>query len=122
MGLLKGRGRLVDGENVKELKRQGLSEEGAVRKMVSLKRTAKEKKGDSPIAANSSSSEDYPYETRMTLDHDLLDKLGMTSLPAVGTEMKIHARAKVHSTSEHNDSDGESRRSIGLQMTHMRVK
>lgn len=106
------------GENVREAKRSGLSEREAV--MVSMKNSKKDKKS-SNIAEAPSSAENYPYSSRIDLDHEMLAKLGIDKMPKHGAPMTVHAKAKVHRTSEDTNSDGKTRRSMTLQMTHMKV-
>lgn len=56
----------------------------------------------------------YPYGTRITLDSDTLDKLGIKTLPAVGNELMIEAKVRVISVSESDNS-----KSVELQITDM---
>jgi hypothetical protein len=90
-------------------------------------RSLKHKKGKTNeiagLKAASMPNETYPYGTRMHLDHDTLEKLGVSKLPAVGKKMRMQARARVVSASE-NSSTNESgkpmkRRSLELQLEHM---
>lgn len=65
--------------------------------------------------------EDYPYGTRVRLDHDTLAKMGIndaSQLPKSGAELNVKGKAKVVSTSS-EDRDGEARHSMELQLTHM---
>lgn len=66
----------------------------------------------------------YPYGLCLCLDDDSLKKLGITSLPAIGTEMMITAKVKVTSvrsreTQTENQSDSES--SVDMQITAMEI-
>lgn len=116
--MLKGNEKGIMGENVREAKRSGLSEREAV--MVSMKNSKKDKKS-SNLAEPSSSHEDYPYSSRLDLDHEMLEKLGLDKMPKHGTPVTIHAKGKVHRTSEDTNSEGKTRRSMTVQMTHMKV-
>jgi hypothetical protein len=109
----------LDAENLRTRKMQGMSERQAT--MVSLKRTAKEKKASSPQVSKPYAGEDYPYNSRLDLDHDMLNKLGMTKLPAVGHKVKVMAHGHVSSASMNHDSDGGKRRNVTIQLTHMKV-
>ena len=51
----------------------------------------------------------------------VLDKLGMKTLPAVGTVVEITARAVVQSVSTYERQDGEPSRDVGLQITDLDV-
>jgi hypothetical protein len=106
------------GENVREAKKKGLSERDAV--LVSMKNSKKDKKSSN--IAESSSHGDYPYSSRLDLDHEMLEKLGIDKMPKHGAPVTIHAKGKVHRTSEDTNSDGKTRRSMTVQMTHMKVK
>jgi hypothetical protein len=62
----------------------------------------------------------YPYGLCINLDKDQLDKLGITSLPQVGSEMTIMAKAYVKSTSAYETQGGKDM-SVGLQITDMEI-
>ncbi len=63
----------------------------------------------------------YPWGLCVTLDDDSLEKLGVSSLPAVGTEVTIMAKAIVTAARENATQGGESEASVDLQITDMRV-
>ena len=63
----------------------------------------------------------YPYGLCINLHADELAKLGITSLPAVGTEMTLMARVFVKSTSAYQSQGGESNTSMDLQITDMEL-
>lgn len=117
--LLRGQSKDVVAENVRTLKNSGVDERSAV--MASLKRTKTEKKtrdGGSPVK---SSEEDFPYGTRLELDHETMGKLGMTKLPAVGKKLHIQGHGHITSASEHTREGETPRRSASLQLTHMKL-
>lgn len=62
----------------------------------------------------------YPYGLCLTLDKEQLDKLGITALPSVGTEMMINARAVVKSVSSY-ETQGGNDMSVSLQITDMGI-
>ncbi len=62
----------------------------------------------------------YPYGLCINLDKEQLDKLGITSLPQVGAQMTIMAKAYVKSTSAYETQGGKDM-SIGLQITDMEI-
>jgi hypothetical protein len=120
--VLKGKSKGVVGENIREAKSKGLSERDAV--LVSMKKSKaevkKEKSGSccGPIGYDSDA---YPYGLRLDINDDSLDKLGMDDLPKVGKTVKIVAEAEVQSASESTSASGKSHRSVGLQITKMKV-
>lgn len=77
---------------------------------------AEDKKYSSPAKAVGKS---YAYGTRMDLGEEEHAKLGIKGSHAVGTELAIHARAKVISSSVSEDDGSGPRRSMALQITHM---
>jgi hypothetical protein len=63
----------------------------------------------------------YPWGLQLCLNDDSLDKLGVKTLPAVGTEVTIVAKATVAATRE-NATEGEgSSSSMDLQITDMQI-
>ena len=63
----------------------------------------------------------YPYGLCISLHEDELEKLGITSLPAVGTEMALMAKVYVKSTSSYQTQEGGSNMSVDLQITYMEI-
>lgn len=90
-------------------------------KMVSMMRTAEDKRGDKMAGpAIESTAPDYPYGLCIHLDKDELDKLGIKDLPKIGTEMMIEAKVKVTriSQSAAESADGSDEyTSVDLQIT-----
>lgn len=60
----------------------------------------------------------YPYGLCITLDAEQLDKLGINTLPKVGAEMMIKAKAYVKSTSAYETQGGKDM-SVSLQITDL---
>lgn len=109
-------------EDVRSLRRSGMSERDAI--LTSVKRTKTErKKMDKVMQASPSNHEDYPYGLRIELDEETLKKLGVEDLPEAGETFCLEAEVKVSSSSEHTSSyDGEdtkTHRSVSLQITKM---
>jgi hypothetical protein len=71
------------------------------------------------IASPSISEDKYPYGLKLHLDHDSLKKLGVKSLHPAGTLVHIHAKARVASTEERKQSDGNTSRNMALQIEHL---
>lgn len=63
----------------------------------------------------------YPYGLCIRLDDDALEKLGMTALPAIGTEMMVMAKVVVKSTSAYSRQGGEDHKEIELQITDLEI-
>lgn len=85
--------------------------------MTSLK-LAKTKKSDQPQLSMDSQDEGYPYGTRIDLNKESLDKLGIKTMPAVGTEIMIECKVKVIAVRE-SASERDTSRSLELQITDM---
>jgi hypothetical protein len=62
----------------------------------------------------------YPYGLCLHLSQDEMEKLGITTLPAVGTEMTITAKAFVKGTSAYETQGGKDM-SMDLQITDMEI-
>lgn len=62
----------------------------------------------------------YPYGLSINLDDEALAKLGITTLPAVGTKMVLQAMVEVTSTSQYERQD-EKEININLQITDMEL-
>lgn len=95
-------------------------------KMVSMKRSAKDKRKDAgECAPIDCIAADYPYGLVVNLDTDELDKLGLKELPAVGTELPITVKVKVtrveQSASEGPRDEANERRTMSLQITDMAI-
>lgn len=120
--MLKGTDKGIVAENIREAKKSGLSEVDAI-KLVSMKNAPKKKSKKSEISCCGPDGGDaYPYGLRLDLNNESLDKLGIKGLPASGKVMKIVAEAKVESTSERQERNGDKHRSVGLQITSMSLK
>lgn len=59
----------------------------------------------------------YPWGMSLTLDDEVLEKLGIDTLPALGTELELVAKVKVTRVSASDDADGGKYRSLSLQLT-----
>lgn len=86
--------------------------------LVNMKMSAEESKEYSGAEME---SPEYPYGLTIDLDDDSLAKLGITSLPKVGSEMMITAKCVVKgvSSNQYQGSDEESR--VCLQITDMEI-
>lgn len=90
--------------------------------LVNMQMSAEEAREEYDIApADDGDLPKYPYGLTLSLDDDALAKLGITSLPSVGTKMTLTARVEVCSTSQYQDRKGESEASLSLQITDMQL-
>lgn len=60
----------------------------------------------------------YPWGLSLDLNNQVLEKLGITSLPTVGSEMTLTATVKVTRISAYEEQDG-AEQCLGLQITAM---
>lgn len=95
-------------------------------KMVSMKRTPADMRGDKMAGPSiESTAPDYPYGLCIHMDKDELDKLGITELPKVGTEMMFECKVKVtrisQSASEAADGSNEYT-SVDFQITDIGIE
>lgn len=88
--------------------------------LVNMKMAAEER-GEYTGQALEVKEPSYPYGLSIDLDDGSMEKLGITALPKVGTEMMITAKVVVKSVSsnQYEGSDAESR--MCLQITDMEV-
>jgi len=63
----------------------------------------------------------YPWGLCITLNDDSLEKLGVTALPAAGTEVTIVAKAVVTGTSERQTEGEGTKSSMEMQITDMQL-
>lgn len=88
--------------------------------MISTKMSAEEAKeySGAPEPGNMPA---YSYGTLLCLDDDLLERLGMTNPPAVGTEFTLTARVLVVGTRASQQQDGDKESSCEMQITEMEL-
>lgn len=89
--------------------------------MKSLKISAKKAKEKNQPMVAMSEEDRYPYGTRIDLDKDSLEKLGIKTMPAVGTEMMIECKVTVIAVRESASQENTSR-SMELQITAMDIE
>lgn len=86
--------------------------------LVSMKKTAEEKKAEGKEDSVLGSSDDYPWGLRLNLDKESLDKLDVDL--KVGQEVYVSGLAKVVRVSESADENVE-RHSVELQITDIGI-
>ena len=89
--------------------------------MVNMKMSATEAKEYGGEATMASDAPEYPYGLCIRLDDDALEKLGITALPAIGTEMMVMAKVIVKSTSAYSRQGGEDHKDVELQITDLEI-
>lgn len=65
---------------------------------------------------------EYPYNLRICLCHEDLEKLGIKILPELGTEMMLMASVKVVGKNERSCEEDEVMKSMDIQITAMCLK
>ena len=85
--------------------------------MADLKMAKKAKKDSAPSVA-APDTPDYPYGTRLSLNADSLDKLGLKSMPKVGSKFMVHGMGVVTAVSSHESKNGGDR-SVEIQLQKM---
>ena len=96
-----------------------IHKENPMATLISMETTAQEaKEYTQPSVADAPK---YPWGLNICLSDDSLDKLGVKTLPAVGTEVTIVAKAIVASTSENATEGSGTRSSMDLQITDMQL-
>lgn len=63
----------------------------------------------------------YSYGTCLNLDTELLERLGMATPPAVGTEFTLTAKVVVTAARSSQEQDGDKRASSEMQITDMEL-
>lgn len=86
----------------------------------SMKMTKEDRKMETP--AMLSEKPEYPYGLCLRLDNATMKKLGMSSLPDVGSILMISAKAEVVSVSERDSAYGGEDRNCELQITEMNIE
>lgn len=91
--------------------------------MISTKLTATEKaEANKAFDPCKPSDREYPYGLTVCLNYEMLQKLGITELPPIGTKFMLHAMVEVYSTSATEDKqDGkeEIRKTVDMQIEEM---
>lgn len=96
----------------------GLRASARKKGMVTTRLSAKEREATAPGVA--AESPEYPYGTRICLDNEMLERLGIDSLPEVGNSFAVSGIGEVISVSEHDGPDGK-RRSVDIQLIRLAV-
>jgi len=92
--------------------------------MVSMKRTKADeaaRKKEMNTACIASPGDDFPYGLRIDLNTESLDKLGLKTLPKVGTKMLVTCEVEVCRVSQNSRTNGSDDRSMELQIQRMEL-
>ncbi len=87
--------------------------------LISMEMTKAEAKAE---ASPDSPDYKYPWGLEIYLDDASLSKLGINTLPTVGTEVRILAKAVIESVNENVTTDDGSKKGVNLQITDMAVE
>jgi hypothetical protein len=87
-------------------------------KMRSMELSKKESEGSLPSLAKSDRPR-YPYGLRISFENDTLKKLGLDTLPKVGSYVKLRAECCVVSVSSSEDEGGKPHRSMAIQIERL---
>jgi hypothetical protein len=85
--------------------------------MVNMQMSAEEAKEETDPSPDDAPR--YPWGLCIDLDDDALAKLGITTLPAVGSTMTLQASVTVSRTGAYQTQGSEKEMSLGLQITDM---
>jgi hypothetical protein len=93
--------------------------------MISMKLSKAEAKsmlGDCCPSDGSDGSEGpkYPYGLTISLNDEVMQKLGITEVPAIGAKLKLMAEVEVISTSQYARQEGTDK-DVSLQITSMEL-
>lgn len=88
--------------------------------LVNMMQSAEEAK-ESSVTYDATDAPKYPYGLELRLDEEGLGKLGISTPPAVGTQMIITAKVMVTSASQYQTQNGEPEMSSCWQITDMEV-
>lgn len=69
------------------------------------------------LVASDGDQPDYPWGLTLELNDEVLTKLGLDSLPSVGSSMQLQARVKITSVGENESDSGGKSRHVSLQIT-----
>jgi hypothetical protein len=92
-------------------------------KLKSMELTKKEaKESDSPrLVGEKKSGPSYPYGLRITLEDKAIEKLGLSSLPKVGSTLTLSAKVEVTAASVREGENGKQR-DLTLQITDLAIE
>ena len=86
-------------------------------KLVDLKLDPAEQKEE--IAETMPEKPRYPWWSRLNIDNDDLEKLGLSADLAIGTKLNLVGEARVTGTSKRQNEDGTDYECLDVQITRM---
>ena len=91
--------------------------------LTSMKTTPAEAKEEAKeMIGDASTQPQYPYGLSISIDDEMMTKLGIKDLPAVGTEMMLMAKCEVCSTSAYDTQTNGPEINFSLQITDMALE
>jgi hypothetical protein len=88
--------------------------------MTSMQMSAEEaKEYGGLVSADAGNAPKYPYGLCLCLNDGSLQKLGITDLPPVGSELMVMAKTVVTSVRSSQQMDGDKESGVDLQITDM---
>lgn len=91
----------------------------ALKDMAYTPEEAKASYGCGPADPDDANLPKYPWGLSLSLDNDILAKLGITQLPNVGATMMLVASAKITGVSSREVEGAEPRTCLDIQITAM---
>ena len=89
--------------------------------MTNMQMAAEEAKECTEVCAKPGDGPRYPYGLCLYLDSDSLAKLGIATLPKVGSTLMLAARVTVTSVGMSQQQDGDAEMRTELQITDMEL-
>jgi len=86
--------------------------------LINMQLPREEREDHDAICCDAGDAPRYPYGLCLQLDDKTLEKLGISTLPQVGTELVLMARVKVTTTGQYETQEG-SDNNVSLQITDM---
>lgn len=90
-------------------------------KLVDMKYTKAEAKAEATKYDSIAGQPEYPWGLQIRLEDDELTKLGIKSLPDVGSAMTLTVTVEVQSATETKMANGSTDRCVCLQITQLGV-
>jgi len=89
--------------------------------LINMENTPEEAKEQIGLVSSADDAPKYPWGLELNLNDDSLAKLGVKTLPAVGTEVTLVAKATVSATSERATESDATCANMNLQITALQI-
>lgn len=90
--------------------------------LVNMKRSKADREKSMDAAVPAPEAPRYPWGLSLSLDNEVLEKLGLDDLPEVDDELELVARVTVTRVSSADQAEGGPSRDVGLQITEMALE